>query len=74
MLALNGDGEAGGGGRRISRLGPTPRCRAALEAAALLARRQGAPRLGPEHLLAALTADPECGAAKALGVLRAQVP
>src|SRR3954462_476677 len=32
VVALNGDGEAGFGGRRIARLGPTPRCRAALEA------------------------------------------
>ena len=69
VAALNGDGEAGvataGGGR----LGPTPRCRAALERAARLARAHGAPRLGPEHLLDALRADPECAAARALATL-----
>jgi ATP-dependent Clp protease ATP-binding subunit ClpA len=73
VVSLNGDGEAGaatGGGR----LGPTPRCRAALERAARLARERGAPRLGPEHLLGALAADPDCGAAQALKSLRAQVP
>jgi hypothetical protein len=71
VASLNGDGEAGTANGVIGRLGPTPRCRAALERAARLARERGAPRLGPEHLLGAMAADPECGAAQALKDLNA---
>ena len=73
VASLNGSGEAGVGDGG-ARLGPTPRCRAALERAARLARERGAPRLGPEHLLGAITADPECGGAQALKSLNALVP
>ena len=73
VVSMNGDGEAGPAVSATGRLGPTPRCRAALERAARLARERGAPRLGPEHLLGALAADPECGAARALKALRARV-
>jgi hypothetical protein len=72
VAALNGDGEAGAASGGGSRLPPTPRCRAALERAARLAREPGAPRLGPEHLLGALAADPESGAARALAAMDAR--